>query len=248
MIKLKTADEINRIKDSGQILADTVKELKKIEMEGIPTEELDKFAKAYILKRGAKPAFLGYQGFPGSLCISLNDEVIHGIPGKRKILNGDLVSIDIGVFYKGYYSDSAFSVAVGTVDEKVKKLLEVTEKCLFLGIEQAVNGRRISDISKAVFNHASASGFGVVREYCGHGLGSSLHEDPQIPNYISNGSNPRIKAGMVFAIEPMINIGKHNVYVKNDDWTVATKDGSVSAHFEHTVAVFEDHTEILTLY
>lgn len=247
MIKLKNKNEIAKIRSSGKILAETLEKLKEIISPGITTKEIDAAAYDFILKSNAKPAFKGYMGYPASLCISVNDEVIHGIPSSRVLKDGDIVSIDIGVDYGGFISDSATTLPVGKIDDKTKKLLTVTEECLYKGIEQAIEGNRISEISKAVFLHAKKNNFGVVRDFCGHGVGFNVHEEPQVPNYINNGPNPRIKNGLVIAIEPMINMGGDAVYVLDDKWTVKTADKSLSAHFEHTVAIVEGYAEILTL-
>lgn len=246
MIQLKSDYDIAGIRESGKILAGTREEVQKKIHPGMTTADLDKIAYNYITGHKAIPAFLGYEGFPGTLCISVNDEVIHGIPGKRILQEGDIVSIDLGVKFRGYISDSAFTLPVGKVSELAKRLIKNTEECLFCGIEQARTGNRIKDISRSVYNHASSENFGVVREFCGHGVGFDLHEEPQIPNYVHPGPNPRIKRGMVLAIEPMINAGSGDITVSSDGWTVSTRDGSLSAHFEHTVAIFDDHTEILT--
>ena len=246
MIQLKSSEDIKRIRDSARILIDTHKLLMKLVDEGISTLQLDKEARNFIQKRGAEPSFLNYNGFPASICVSVNEQVIHGIPANYKLKNGDLVGIDIGVTYKGYISDSANTIAVGSISETARKLLKTTKECLNKGINAASYGARIRDISKAVYGHAKANGFGVVREFCGHGVGFQLHEDPQVPNYISRGPNPRLREGMVIAIEPMINAGGDAIYMLNDDWTVVTADNSLSAHFEHTIAIFEDRTEILT--
>ena len=247
MIQLKSKEEIEGIRASGKILAGTRRVIFDSVRSGIRTAELDRIAYEFITGHGAVPAFLGYDGFPGSLCISVNDEVIHGIPGNRILEDGDIVSIDLGVTLNGFISDSAFTVPVGTVSKLAERLMKNTEECLSMGIEAAKNGNRIKDISSAVFKHATGAGFGVVREFCGHGVGLELHEEPQIPNYVHPGPNPRIKPGMVLAIEPMINAGTGDIRVKDDGWTVITADGSISAHFEHTIAIFEDHVEILTI-
>jgi methionyl aminopeptidase len=247
MIRLKTADEIKSIRESGIILAETLVELKKIISEGIATSELDDFARNYILSRGGKPAFLGYYDYPATLCISINEEVIHGIPGKRKLKNGDIVGLDLGVNLHGFYSDACISVGIGNLSKNAAKLLKTTEECLGKAIQNARAGNRIGDISSAVYHHAKNNGFDVVRKYCGHGVGFELHEDPQVYNYINETPNPKLKPGLVIAIEPMVNEGTHDVEVLDDDWTVVTKDRKNSAHFEHTVAIFENHTEILTL-
>lgn len=247
MIRLKNEAEINKIKDSGNILYETLVGLKKLVAPGITTKELDTFAKDFIQKRGGQPAFLGYHGFPGSLCASVNNEVIHGIPGKRVLKEGDIIGLDLGVIYRGYVSDSAITLPVGKISKEAEELIKVTRECLSKAIEQAVYGKRIKDIAIAVYTHASRHGYGVVREYCGHGVGHEIHEEPQVSNYPGKGPNPRLRPGMVFAIEPMINIGDHRIDHLEDEWTVVTADHSLSAHFEHTVAIFEDKTEILTL-
>ncbi len=247
MIRLKSRDEIARIKESCFLLAETFKELRKLVEVGITTRELDSFARDYIEKHGGKPAFLGYMNYPATLCVSVNEEVIHGIPGPRKLKENDIVGLDLGINLRGYYSDAAITVPVGNISKKKKQLLKVTEEALYLGIEKAVVGNRVSDISMAVFNHARKYNFGVVRQYCGHGVGFSQHEDPQVPNYPSGGPNPRLKDGLVIAIEPMINEGTWEVTVLDDGWTVVTADGKPSAHFEHTIAITSDGTEILTL-
>lgn len=246
MIKLKTVDEISRIRESCKLLAETHLEIEKMVDVGITTLELDRFARSYIEMHGGKPAFLNYMGYPASLCTSVNEVVIHGIPENRKLKEGDIISLDLGIDLKGYFSDAARTLPVGQISTEAKELIDVTKECLYLGIEEAKTGNRISHIGKAVFEHAKKHGMGVVKEYCGHGVGFSQHEDPQIPNYISRGPNPRIKPGMVLAIEPMINRGTGRVVLLDDEWTVETADGELSAHWEHTVVVFKDHTEILT--
>ncbi len=246
MIKLKTIGEIEKIRESCSLLVEVLKHVCSFIDIGISTYELDREARKIIFDLGARPAFLGYMGFPAALCTSVNEEVIHGIPRKSKLKNGDLLSIDCGLEYNSFYSDAAVTVPIGTIDDTHQKLIQVTKDSLMLGIEQAQNGKRINDISRAVYEYNKKHGYGVVRPYCGHGLGFDIHEEPQVPNYVGRGPNPRIKPGMVLAVEPMINLGTDEVSLLDDDWTVVTKDGSVSAHFEHTIAVFEDHTEILT--
>lgn len=247
MIKLKNDAEIGRIREASIILSETLEKLKAMIDAGITTGELDNFARDYIRSRGAEPSFLGYMSFPASLCISLNEEVIHGIPGKRRLKRGDMVSLDLGVNLGGYFSDAAVTLPVGKVTPEREKLIRVARECLELGIEQAVCGNRISHISETIYNHARSNGFEVVRQYCGHGVGFAQHEEPQIPNYVSRGPNPRLKPGMIIALEPMINRGTWEVQLLEDNWTVVTADRSDSAHFEHTVAIHNDHTEILTL-
>jgi methionyl aminopeptidase len=248
MIRIKNEKEIAGIRESGKLLAGTLEELKKLVAEGITTRELDAFARSWIESHGGKPAFLGYMNYPATLCVSLNNEVIHGIPGPRKLRQGDIVSIDVGVERNGYFSDAAVTVPVGATTRKRDKLMQVTRECLERGVAQAVAGNRVSDISRAVFEHAVSSNCGVVREYCGHGTGFAMHEDPQIPNYVGAGPNPRLKEGMVLAIEPMINAGSGDIELLEDGWTVVTADGADSAHFEHTVVVLRDRMEILTLF
>lgn len=248
MIKLKNDAEIGRIREASFILSETLEKLKAMIAEGITTGELDNFARHHIRSLGAEPAFLGYLNYPASLCISLNEEVIHGIPGKRRLKRGDMVSLDLGVNLGGYFSDAAVTLPVVKVTPEREKLIRVAGECLELGIEQAVCGNRISHISEAIYNHARSNGFEVVRQYCGHGVGFAQHEEPQIPNYVSRGPNPKLKPGMIIALEPMINRGTWEVQLLEDNWTVVTADRSDSAHFEHTVAIHKDHTEILTLH
>jgi methionyl aminopeptidase len=248
MIRLKNEKELTGIRKSSRLLSAALTETSKLVREGISTRELDGFARSYIEEHGGKPSFLGYMNYPASLCVSINNEVIHGIPGHRKLMAGDIVSLDLGVDLNGYFSDMAVTLPVGTVSPAKKKLLAVTRECLMAGISEAVPGNRVSDISRAVYDHAAANGFGVVREYCGHGVGFANHEDPQVPNYVGAGPNPRLKEGMVIAIEPMINAGSGDIEVLADGWTVITIDGKDSAHFEHTVAIVKNGMEILTQF
>ncbi|MDU4961525.1 MAG: type I methionyl aminopeptidase [Sporomusaceae bacterium] len=246
MIILKSEREINYMRDAGRIVAETLQEVKKAVCPSITTLELDHVAEDYIKSCGAVPTFKGYHGFPGNICASVNEQVVHGIPGVKKLKNGDTVSIDIGAVINGYHGDAALTVPVGEIDAEVQKLLDVTEESLHKGIEQAIAGNRLSDISHAVQTHAEKHGYGVVRDYVGHGIGRNMHEDPQIPNYGIPGHGPRLKTGMTLAIEPMINMGTHLVKVLDDGWTVVTADGKPSAHFEHSVAITPDGPEILT--
>ena len=246
MIRLKNEKELAGIRASSRLLSDAIRETAQAVAAGISTKELDGLARDYIERRGGKPSFLGYMNYPASLCISIDNEVIHGIPGSRKLKAGDIVSLDLGVDLNGYFSDMAVTLTVGAVSAAKKRLLTVTRECLLAGIAEAVPGNRVSDISRAVYDRAKAAGFGVVREYCGHGVGFANHEDPQIPNYVGAGPNPRLKEGMVIAIEPMITAGSGDIELLDDGWTVVTADGSDSAHFEHTVAVVKNGMEILT--
>lgn len=247
MIVLKTEQEIGYMRDAGRIVGQTLAVIKKAISPGITTQELDHIAEQFIRRAGGVPAFKGYCGFPASICSSINEQVVHGIPGPRQLKNGDVISIDIGVKLNRYYGDAAITVPVGEVDAEILKLLSVTEQALNKGIEQAIKGNRLSDISHAVQLHAEAYGYGVVRDYVGHGIGQRMHEDPQIPNYGPPGRGPLLKSGMTLAIEPMINYGTPDVEVLADDWTVVTVDRKISAHFEHTVAITEGEPEILTL-
>jgi len=247
MIVLKTEREIGYMRDAGKIVGLTLLELKKAIAPGVTTQELDRLADQYIRRSGAIPAFKGYCGFPANICTSINEQVVHGIPGSRQLKNGDVISLDIGTKINGYYGDAAITVPVGEIDSELAKLLSVTEASLNKGIEQAVQGKRLSDISHAVQLHAESRGYGVVRDYVGHGIGQRMHEDPQIPNYGPPGRGPLLKSGMTLAIEPMINLGSPDVEVLLDDWTVVTADRKVSAHFEHTVAVTDGEPQILTL-
>jgi methionyl aminopeptidase len=246
MIILKSEREINYLRDAGRIVAETHVEVKKAVKPGVSTLDLDRIAEEYIKSRGAIPAFKGYHGFTGNICSSVNEEVVHGIPGLRKLKTGDNVSIDIGAVINGYNGDAAITVPVGEVDAEVQRLLDVTEESLYNGIEQAVIGNRLSDISHAVQSHVESHGFGVVRDYVGHGIGRSMHEDPQVPNYGSPGRGPRLKSGMTLAIEPMVNLGTYEVKTLDDGWTVVTLDGKPSAHFEHSIAITDGKPEILT--
>lgn len=246
MIFLKSERELKYLRDAGQIVAKTIEELKKVVKPEVTTQELDRIAEEYIKRCGAVPAFKGYHGFPGNICTSVNEQVVHGIPGLRKLVNGDNLSIDIGTVINGYYGDAAITVPVGEVDAEVQKLLTVTEESLYKGIAQAIVGNRLSDISHAVQSYAEGFGYGVVRDFVGHGIGRSMHEDPQVPNYGVPGRGPRLKAGMTLAIEPMINMGTYEVKTLEDGWTVVTTDRKRSAHFEHTIAVTSDGPEILT--
>lgn len=246
MIICKTPREIEIMREAGRIVALTHQELKKHIVPGITTKELDKMAEAFIRKHDAKPSFKGYNGFTGSICASVNEELVHGIPGNRVLNNGDIISIDIGAEYNGYHGDSAWTYAVGSIDEETQRLLDVTEESLYKGLNEAKPGDRLSNISHAIQTYVEANGFSVVREYVGHGIGQDLHEDPQIPHYGPPNKGPRLKPGMVLAVEPMVNAGSRYVRTLADDWTVVTVDGKRCAHFEHTIAITETGFEILT--
>jgi methionyl aminopeptidase len=249
MIRLKNEKQIDGIRASCLMLGAMYRELIPLVKVGVETIELDKWAQNWIKKAGGRPAFLGYgpkkNPFPGALCISINNEVIHGIPSRRKITDGDLVSIDSGIDLGGFISDQAFTIEAGRVSEAAKTLNRVTRECLYKGIEAVKAGDRLLQIARAVYAHATAHGYGVVDQFCGHGVGFDVHEDPSVPNR-PHGPNPRMTGGLVIAIEPMINMGTGDVEILEDDWTVVTADDKLSAHWEHTVAVFQDHTEILT--
>lgn len=246
MVILRKPEEIEKIKASNIIVAQILKELREQVQAGITTLELDRYSEELARRKGAKPAFKGYRGYPFSLCISVNDEVVHGLPSQRVLAVGDLVSLDFGVSYKGYYGDAAITVAVGSASNEATRLVKVTEESLCLGIEEARIGNRLGDISAAVQEHVEKSGFSVVRDFVGHGIGRNLHEEPQIPNFGKKGRGIELKAGMVLAIEPMVNAGAYMVKVLEDGWTVVTEDGKLSAHFEHSVAITENGPEILS--
>ncbi|HXL02154.1 MAG TPA: type I methionyl aminopeptidase [Candidatus Atribacteria bacterium] len=246
MSKLVSEDEIEKIRQSGKILAEVIREIKKLIIPGVKTSFLNQVAADLIKSHGARPAFLGYRGYPASICISLNEQVVHGIPGERIIKPGDLVSVDIGVEFQGFYTDAAFSVIAGDGNPLAQKLVEVTEKSLYEGIKRALPGNRIGDISHAVQETIESAGFSVVRDFVGHGVGRALHEEPQIPNFGKKNRGPVIEEGAVLAIEPMANEKGYQVEILDDDWTVVTKDGGLSAHFEHTVWVTKKGPVILT--
>jgi methionyl aminopeptidase len=246
VIRLKNKEQLKGIRDSCAMLSELFSILVPMVRPGVRTEELDETAREFIEKRGGRPWFLGYEGYPASLCVSINEEVIHGIPGKRRLVEGDIVGLDCGIDFRGFFSDAAITVSVGKASEEAERLMRITRECLDRAIAAVRPGARIHDISRAVFSHATAAGYGVVRQYCGHGVGFAEHEDPQIPNYVGAGPNPRLVPGMVLAIEPMINLGTGEVKVLADDWTVVTLDGGLSAHYEHTVAVVPEGVEVLT--
>lgn len=246
MITIKSKREVELLKIAGNIVYQTHQYLKPYIKEGITTKELDKLAEDFIRSKNATPSFKGYEGFPSTLCTSINSEVVHGFPSDRKLKNGDIISIDIGACYKGYHGDSAWTYIVGEVDDKIKKLLEDTEKSLFVGLAQVKPGNRIGDIGYAIEQYAHKHNLGVVRELCGHGVGTSIHEDPEVPNYGIPNTGPRLKEGMVIAVEPMLTLGRPDIFIHDNNWTIDTQDGSLSAHFEHTVVVTKDGYQILT--
>jgi methionyl aminopeptidase len=248
MIHYKTSEEVEKIKQSADILGRAHGEIAKHVKKGVKTSFLDKVAEEFIRDHGAVPSFKGYNGFPSSLCISVNEVVVHGFPSEYELKDGDIISVDCGVFHQGFHSDSAYTYPIGEVPPSVLALLRATRDSLYLGIEQATFGNRVGDIGHAVQKFVEAKGYTVVRELVGHGLGRKLHEAPEVPNYGKKGSGPLLKQGMVIAIEPMINLGTRNIVQEKDGWTIRTADRRPSAHYEHTIAIFEDRTEVLTTH
>lgn len=246
MISIKTPREIELMRVAGEIVGDTHKYLIPFLKPGITTKKIDSLARDYILSRGATPSCYHYNGYPGNICISVNEEVVHGIAGERKLCEGDIVTLDICACYKGYHGDSAWTYPVGKISEDKQYLMEHTEKALYEGLKQVRVGAHIGDIGEAVQTYAEEHGLGVVKELCGHGVGNHLHEDPDVPNYGRKNTGPMLKEGMVIAIEPMLNLGTADVYLLDDDWTVVTADDEPSAHYEHTVLITKDGYEILT--
>jgi len=246
VIIIKSPREIEQLKKSNAIVAEVFQKLKKAIVPGITTKELDQIAEEMILSRGAIPAFKGYRGFPATLCISINEEVVHGIPGQRRLKEGDIVSLDLGAILNGYFGDAAITLPVGELDLVAKRLLEVTEKALYIGIDQVKVGNRLFDISYAIQTWVESHGFSVVRDFVGHGIGKDLHEEPQIPNFGSPHQGPRLEKGMVFALEPMVNEGTYGVRILSDGWTVVTADGKRSAHFEHSIVITDGGAEVLS--
>ena len=247
MIHLKNKNEIEKLYKAGQIVKETLFTVEEYIKPGISTLELDRIAEEFILSKNAIPGFKGLYGYPSTLCISIDDEVVHGLPSKRLLENGQLVSVDVGSIYDGFYGDHAKTFIVGETSKEKQSLLKVTKECLEIGINQATVGKRIGDIGCSIQKHAESFGFGVVKELVGHGIGSKLHEDPQVPNFGFSNTGPVIEPGLCLAIEPMINLGSEEVFTKGDGWTVCTKDGKVSAHFEHSIAICEDEIRILTI-
>ena len=247
-IRIKTDEEVELIRESSLLVGRTLAEVAALIKPGVSTLQLDAVAEEFIRDNGAEPGFKGYGGFPNTLCASLNEAVVHGIPNDRPLENGDIISLDCGVLKNGFYGDSAYTFEVGEVAPEIQKLLTVTKECLTLAIEQAITGKRIGDIGSAVQTHAEANGYGVVRELVGHGLGRDLHEAPEVPNYGRRGNGPRLVDGMVLAIEPMINLGTREVLTDEDGWTIVTKDRLVSAHFEHDIVVRKGQADILSSF
>lgn len=246
MIILKSKDEIKKMKEAGRIIGKLFSVLENMVKPGITTLELDSFAESFIKKNNATPAFKGYLGYPATLCTSVNESVVHEIPSTRILKQGDIISIDVGTFYNGYYGDAAITLPVGEISEEKKKLLQITKGALYRGIETARVGRRLFDISNTIQTYVEISGFSVVREFIGHGIGKSLHEEPQVPNYGKAGTGPELREGMTIAIEPMVNIGTYKVKILKDKWRAVTADAKPSAHFEHTIAITDGEAEILT--
>jgi methionyl aminopeptidase len=247
MIIRKSQGELDRMRRAGLIVAETLRELRAMVAPGISTRELDAHAEKRIRSAGAYPTFKGYRGFPASICTSVNEEVVHGIPSNRRLREGDIIKIDCGATLDGYVGDAAITIPVGQVAPEVEKLMEATRESLFKAVERMVAGNRLHDVSFAVQEHVEERGYSVVREFCGHGVGSKMHEDPQVPNYGRPGTGPKLKPGLVLAIEPMVNLGSHEIEVdKTDNWTVRTRDRKYSSHFEHTIAVTENGPIVLT--
>lgn len=247
MIILKSQQEIAKMAFAGRIVAEALEGLKNLVKPGTTTIELDEFTEEFLRKKGARPAFKGYRDYPATICASINNQVVHGIPSDKVVLNdGDIISIDIGAVIDGFYGDAAITLPVGNISPHADRLLKISELSLYEGIKTAVVGRRLSDISNAVQTYVEENGYSVVRDFVGHGIGQSLHEEPQIPNFGKAGQGPRLKSGMTLAIEPMVNMGRWEIQILEDNWTAVTKDGSLSAHFEHTIVVTENGPEILT--
>lgn len=247
MIYYKSAREIALMREGGRVLAEVVERLRGLATSGMTTLEIDETVEAFIREQGAKPAFKGYRGFPATVCISINDEVVHGIPSaRRRLQEGDIVGFDLGCIVEGYYADCAVTLPIGEIPPAVQKLLNVTRESLELAIQECRPDRRLSDVSHAVQQHVEGHGFGVVRAFVGHGIGRALHEEPQVPNFGEPGRGPRLRPGMVLAIEPMVTMGNYDVRILDDGWTAVTTDGSLAAHFEHTIAVTESGPDVLT--
>jgi methionyl aminopeptidase len=246
MITLKSKREIGIMRDASRIVMEVLDTLRPYCQVGVQTRELDRVAEEITSRHGAKPAFKGYRGYPGALCTSINHQVVHGIPGDYQLKDGDIIGLDFGVFHRGYFGDAAITVPIGTIAPETEKLLRITEECLYLGIEKMIPDNHLSDLSRAIQVHAESNGFSLVKEFGGHGIGTHLHEDPMVLNYVVNGRGIKLRPGLVLAIEPMVNMGTDKVQTLSDGWTVVTMDGKPSAHFEHTVAITENGPEILT--
>jgi methionyl aminopeptidase len=246
MITIKNKKDLENMRQAGLVVAEALERLAGLVKPGITTAVLDRFAENYLADRGAKASFKGYNGFPASVCLSINEEVVHGIPGGRRLKEGDIVGIDLGAIVNGWHGDAAITVPVGEIDPEIRRLLKVTEESLYQGINQAQVGVRLGMVSHAIQSHVETAGFSVVRQYVGHGIGRQMHEDPPVPNYGRSDRGPVLAEGMTIAIEPMVNVGGYEVLVKPDNWTVFTRDGGYSAHFEHTVAITSNGPEILT--
>lgn len=247
VIIIKSHREIEQLRKANSLVAEVFRELKKAIAPGIETRQLDQMAEQIILSRGGIPAFKGYRNYPATLCVSINEEVVHGIPSERRLKEGDIVSIDVGTNLNGYFGDAAITLPVGKIDKEAQKLLDVTQRALYIGIKMAKAGNRLYDISHAIQTWVESNGFSVVRDFVGHGIGKSLHEEPQIPNFGPPNQGPRLEMGMVFSLEPMVNEGSHEVRILSDGWTVVTVDGKRSAHFEHTIAITDGEAEILSI-
>ena len=246
MITLKSPQEIEKMRKAGRVVATTLEALKAAAQVGMTTGDLDELARQKIAEAGAIPSFKGYHGFPGHICASVNEEVVHGIPGDRVLKEGDILSVDLGAIVEGYHGDSAITFPIGSISPEIQLLLQVTEESLYKGIQAAIVGNRLGDVSNAIQTHVDSYKFGIVREFVGHGIGSQMHEDPKIPNYGPPHQGPLLRAGMTLAIEPMVNLGTPDVRILDDQWTVVTRDGKPSAHFEHTILITENGPEILT--
>ena len=246
MITIKSPREVELLRIAGNVVYKTHQYLKPFVKEGITTEELNRLGEEYIRSQGCTPSFKGYDGFPAAICMSVNSEVVHGFPSKRKLKNGDILTMDIGACWKGYHGDSGWTYAVGEVSDDAKYIMEHTEKALYVGLEQVKPGNRIGDISHAIEEYAKEHNLGVVRELCGHGVGTDVHEDPEVPNYGEAGTGPKLREGMVIAIEPMLTMGSPKVFLQENNWTVETQDKSLAGHYEHTIVVTKDGYEILT--
>lgn len=247
MVTIKSKSEIEKMKAAGKVTYGALKAVKAAIRPGVTTQQLDKVAEEYIRAQGCIPSFKGYGGFPGSVCASVNEEVIHGIPGKRKLREGDILCIDVGAIYQGYHGDAARTFGVGNISPEAERLIAVTRESFFVGLEFAKDGYRISDISRAVQEYVESNGFSVLRDYCGHGIGTEMHEDPEVPNYVDGRRGIRLRPGMTIAVEPMVCQGGHEYFVADNDWTVCTRDGKLAAHYENTVLITNDTPVLLTL-